>query len=107
MRTPALIACVIAAACGGKAAPAPTVEEPGSGSALPSGPDATLAAECQRTGCGGTVCAPAGSDIVTTCEMRPEYACYSDALCEKQASGDCGFTQTPELTACLANPPPL
>jgi hypothetical protein len=45
--------------------------------------------------------------MVTTCEFRPEYACYRDATCERQADGTCGWTETPELTACLANPPPV
>lgn len=60
---------------------------------------------CIRTGCSGTVCAEPGKDVVTTCEFRPEYACYGDAKCERQGNGACGWTQTAELAACLANPP--
>jgi len=45
--------------------------------------------------------------MVTTCEMKPEYACYQNATCERQGDGKCGWTQTPDLTKCLANPPPL
>jgi hypothetical protein len=45
------------------------------------------------------------SDLATTCEFKPEYACYRTARCERQPSGVCAFTQTPELQACLKNPP--
>jgi hypothetical protein len=62
--------------------------------------DAPLAA-CVRTGCSGQVCAD--DHRITTCEFRPEYACYQQASCERQANGQCGFTQTAALTACLAN----
>jgi hypothetical protein len=34
--------------------------------------------------------------------FRPEYACYRSATCAPQASGACGFTETPELAACIA-----
>lgn len=54
------------------------------------------------TGCSSQVCA-AGQQI-TTCEFRPEYACYSDATCERQSGGECGWTSTPELEECLENP---
>lgn len=43
--------------------------------------------------------------MATTCEFRPEYACYRDAACERQADGKCGFTQSEQLTQCLADPP--
>ena len=54
---------------------------------------------CKKTGCSSQVCSD--QDVVTTCEFRKEYECYQKATCERQANGDCGFTQTPELTACL------
>lgn len=60
-------------------------------------------AECRATGCSGTVCS--AEDVVTTCEYRPEYACYQDATCARQADGQCGWTMTAELEACLADPP--
>ncbi|HEU0029545.1 MAG TPA: hypothetical protein VFQ53_02845 [Kofleriaceae bacterium] len=63
--------------------------------------------ECIKTGCSGTICTEPGKDVFTTCEMKPEYACYANARCAKQPSGACGWTQTPELAACLKNPPPL
>ena len=55
---------------------------------------------CMRTGCSNQVCAD--EPMNTTCEWRPEYACYARARCERQQDGQCGFTKTPELTACLA-----
>jgi hypothetical protein len=57
---------------------------------------------CMRTGCSGQVCSD--TEVITTCEWRPEYACYKGARCELQADGKCGFTRTAELTACLARP---
>jgi hypothetical protein len=63
---------------------------------------------CAKGGCSGTLCLEESkvNEIATTCEFKPEYACYRTASCERQANGQCGFTQTPELAACLKNPPP-
>jgi hypothetical protein len=61
------------------------------------------ATTCKKTGCSGQVCAD--RDMITTCEMRPEYACYRTAECKVQADGRCGWTQTDALRRCLANPP--
>jgi hypothetical protein len=55
---------------------------------------------CFKTGCSSHVCSD--RDVITTCEFRPEYACYQKAACERQRNGECGFTQTAELRACLA-----
>lgn len=54
---------------------------------------------CFKTGCSNQVCAD--ENVITTCEWRPEYACYQKARCERQSNGKCGFTRTPELIACL------
>jgi len=54
---------------------------------------------CRKTGCSGQVCSD--QEVVTTCEYRTEYECYKRAACERQRNGECGFTQTPELVACL------
>jgi hypothetical protein len=74
--------------------------------AEPTTPPAT-ANDCVKTGCSATVCAEPepGKEVVTTCELKPEYACYRDAACERQGDGSCGWTQSQTLTACLANPP--
>ncbi len=61
----------------------------------------TATGGCRPTGCSGQVCSD--EDVVTTCEFRPEYQCYKDpgARCERQSNGDCGWTQTVDLVACL------
>ena len=55
---------------------------------------------CFKTGCSGQICAD--QHIATTCEWREEYACYQDAICERQDDGQCGFRPTAELKKCLA-----
>jgi eight-cysteine-cluster-containing protein len=91
------LALVVATACGSPSS-SPTTP--------PNPPPPPAGGQCIRTGCSGTVCAEPGDEVMTTCEWRPEYACYQDARCERQADGACGWTQTPELAACLASPPP-
>lgn len=54
---------------------------------------------CIKTGCSGQICSD--KDIVSTCEYREEYACYSKAVCERQQNGECGWTETLELTSCI------
>ena len=59
---------------------------------------------CLAGGCSGQVCYDeADGTPFTTCEWRPEYACYDTATCERQPDGECGWTPTPELTMCLAS----
>lgn len=60
---------------------------------------------CVRAGCSGQLClseVQAAQMGTTACLFKPEYACYQQATCEVQASGQCGFTQTTTLAACLA-----
>jgi eight-cysteine-cluster-containing protein len=94
------------AGCGGPSA----ATEP-SGEAAHSGEErsapAVSSVECAPAGCSGQVCAEVGAEVMTTCEFRPEYACYRAAVCERQASGECGWTVTPELLACLEDPAAL
>lgn len=59
---------------------------------------------CYVGGCSGQVCSDR-QGVITTCEWRPEYACYADAVCERQADGSCGFTPSEALQACLQQPP--
>lgn len=77
-----------------------TSPEPDDSSA-PSG----VGAGCAVAGCSGQICTDAerASDLVTTCEYRPEYGCYKTARCERRSSGVCGWTKTTELSACLQN----
>ncbi len=56
--------------------------------------------KCYVGGCSGQICSDE-EGVSSTCEFRPEYACYRNAKCERQASGECGWTQTADLKACL------
>lgn len=61
---------------------------------------------CIVTGCSGQVCAE--TEVVTTCEFQPQYACYKQySRCERQTSGQCGWSQTPALTQCLSSSKPV
>ena len=55
---------------------------------------------CRPTGCSRQICSD--KDISTTCEYRAEYACYQTAKCERQDTGQCGWTMTDALMNCLA-----
>jgi hypothetical protein len=71
--------------------------------------DETAQDGCMVGGCSGQLCGDA-NDIknrVTTCEFTAKYACYKQSRCERQATGQCGWSQTKGLTDCLANPPAL
>ncbi len=62
----------------------------------------TNSAACVVGGCSGQLCVEAGSDNgVSTCEWQEVYACYKTARCERQATGQCGWTQTEGLLQCL------
>ncbi len=54
---------------------------------------------CKISGCSHEVCGD--QELYTICSFKAEYACYTEARCERQSNGRCGWTQTPELTACL------
>jgi len=41
------------------------------------------------------------------CEFKADYACYRDATCEREGDGECGWTQSPQLTTCLASAPAM
>jgi hypothetical protein len=57
-------------------------------------------AACFIGGCSAQVCSE-NPGVITTCEARPEYACYHTASCARQTNGSCGWTMTPALEACL------
>jgi hypothetical protein len=59
---------------------------------------------CVKTGCSGQICAD--GQRFSTCEYSPAYACYQTATCAVQANGQCGWTETPELTSCLSSNDP-
>lgn len=55
---------------------------------------------CFIGGCSNQICSDQPG-VVSTCEYKEEYACYTTARCERQTDGQCGWTQTTELTSCL------
>lgn len=55
---------------------------------------------CYVGGCSSQICSE-NPDVASTCEWRESYACYQTATCERQSSGECGWTETPQLNACL------
>ena len=55
---------------------------------------------CKKTGCSGEICSD--QDVASSCIWTASYACYQTATCEVQSDGKCGFTQTADLTSCLA-----
>ena len=55
---------------------------------------------CYLGGCSGQICSDR-QDVYSTCEFKPEYICYQDAVCERQKTGQCGWTETETLKACL------
>ena len=60
-------------------------------------------AACVIGGCSAQLCGEKSDldGMVTSCEYREEYACYKQTKCERQTTGKCGWTETPELTMCL------
>ena len=55
---------------------------------------------CFVGGCSGQVCSDR-QGVISTCEWRPQYACYRDATCERQADNSCGWTMTESVSRCL------
>ncbi len=56
---------------------------------------------CVVGGCSSQLCGEAGEDLISTCEWTAKYSCYQKATCERQPSGQCGWTETPELLQCI------
>jgi hypothetical protein len=65
-------------------------------------PTATVGEGCAIGGCGGELCGEEADELVSTCVFRPSDVCYQTAVCKRQVDGTCGWTQTDELTSCLA-----
>lgn len=57
---------------------------------------------CYIGGCSSQLCSD-DDDLASTCEWTDAYACYDTATCERQATGECGWTETPALKQCLAD----
>lgn len=68
---------------------------------IPDKPVAQPSGTCYVGGCSSQLCTDT-PDAVSTCEYREEYACYQNAICERQSNGACGWTQTQALKACVA-----
>ena len=84
--------------------PEDDVEVPPSPTPIPNDDQdeqATARNGCFVGGCSGQVCSD-DPEVITTCEWREEYQCYRTATCERQADGECGWTETDELLECLA-----
>ncbi len=71
-------------------------------------PKATTGTGCVIGGCSSHLCVDASKgDVVSTCEWTATYTCYKTATCEKQSTGQCGWTQTEELNQCFKNFEPI
>ncbi|MDO8739962.1 MAG: hypothetical protein Q7J54_00115 [Candidatus Woesearchaeota archaeon] len=55
---------------------------------------------CYIGGCSKEICSDK-EGVVSICMYKKEYACYKNAKCERQINGQCGWTQEPQLQACL------
>jgi hypothetical protein len=71
--------------------PSPVNEVPG---------EKSIDEACYIGGCSNQLCTDS-NEMVSTCEWRESYACYRTATCERQQSGQCGWTETSELKSCL------
>lgn len=58
--------------------------------------------KCHVGGCSGQLCTDK-PDAISTCIYDSKFACYKSATCERQSNGECGWTATAELSACLNN----
>lgn len=54
---------------------------------------------CRPTGCSNQICAD--QEVMTTCEYSEVFACYKNEVCERQDSGECGWTMSETLRKCL------
>lgn len=59
---------------------------------------------CYVGGCSAQLCTDQPG-AMSDCQYRSEYACYREATCKRQESGQCGWTMDSELRSCLRNPP--
>ncbi|MCK5025843.1 MAG: eight-cysteine-cluster domain-containing protein [Nanoarchaeota archaeon] len=57
--------------------------------------------DCVTGGCSGTICQHKDSEpVMTTCEFKPEYACYKQIEC-KCVSNGCVWDKTAEFEMCV------
>lgn len=55
---------------------------------------------CVITGCSEEICADRPHNLLCAIVIPPD-SCYLNATCERQADGECGWTQTEELKSCI------
>ena len=68
----------------------------------PSTEPITSSTDCKTGSCSGELCTDAAAgDMVSICIYDDEYSCLKYSQCERQASGQCGWTQTSEYLNCL------
>ena len=59
-------------------------------------------ASCVVSGCSSELCVDGSKDAgVSNCMYNEQFACFKTAECKRQVSGQCGWTETPALQACL------
>lgn len=57
--------------------------------------------DCVTGGCSGTICQHKDTEpIMTTCEFKPEYACYKQIKCGC-IDGKCVWDKTAEFDDCV------
>lgn len=56
--------------------------------------------DCFVGGCSNQICSDQ-KNIISDCMYKAEYACYKTATCERQSTGECDWTETSALKACL------
>lgn len=76
-------------------APCPIKKEPND---RPIKPPVSKA--CYVGGCSSQICSDQPA-VISTCAYSPVFACYQSAQCERQVTGECGWTQTAELQSCI------
>lgn len=82
----------------------PSPPSPKSPEPAPAPKPAPPKLNCVVGGCNKEICTSADEKpAVSICIFKPEFICYQKARCEVQPTGKCGWTQTQELTACIAN----
>jgi hypothetical protein len=57
---------------------------------------------CYVGGCSKEVCSEDPYQV-SSCIYKNEFACYKTATCERQPTGQCGWTETPALQMCITN----
>ncbi len=60
---------------------------------------------CVRGGCSNELCTEQTpskvSDAISICLYDPKFECYNHSECERQANGQCGWTENESLNDCL------